>query len=164
MDITAVLLVLALLFLVAAGLALWRAWQLREIEVLSRDQKYLKSTSLGLSGRPDRLIRLRNGAVIPEEKKSATRLYPSLEVQLGVYLLLVEEAYGIRPPFGTLILADNSRHKIRNTGSLRRRTLKACRPAPASTRRSEHSRHGSDPTPGQCRSCGFRESCSQALA
>ncbi len=163
MDITTVLLVLALLFLVAAGLALWRAWQLREIEVLSRDQKYLKSTSLGLSGRPDRLIRLRNGAVIPEEKKSAPRLYPSLEVQLGVYLLLVEEAYGIRPPFGTLILADNSRHKIRNTGSLRRRTLKLA--DQLRRQRADLNRPARvNPTPGQCRSCGFRQSCSQAVA
>ena len=163
MDLTTVLLVLALLFLVAAGLALWRAWQLREIEVLSRDQKYLKSTNLGLSGRPDRLIRLRNGAVIPEEKKSATRLHPNLEVQLGVYLLLVEEAYRIRPPFGTLILADDSRHKIRNTGSLRRRTLKLA--DQLRRQRADLSRPARvNPTPRQCRSCGFRESCSQAVA
>lgn len=152
-----------MLFLVAAALAFWRAWQLREIEVLSRDQKYLKSIRLGLSGRLDRLIRLRNGAVIPEEKKSATRLYPSLEVQLGVYLLLVEEAYGVRPPFGTLVLADNSRHTIRNTRSLRRQTLKLA--DQLRRQRADLDRPARvNPTLGQCRSCGFRESCSQAVA
>lgn len=70
------LLVLAALLLALIGVyRLIRAWQLREIEVLSRDQTRLASTSLGLSGRPDRLIRLKNGTIIPKEKKSSKRLY-----------------------------------------------------------------------------------------
>lgn len=151
----------AFMFLVAAVVALWRAWQLREIEVLSRDKVNLRSKRLGLIGRPDRLIRLKNGAVIPEEKKSAKRLYPHLPIQLGVYLLLVEEVYGRRPPYGTLILGDNSRHKIRNTRWLRRRVLRLAeklRRQRAQLSRPAHVR----PEPWQCRSCGFRGSCSRA--
>ena len=70
-DPTSILILAALLLALIGVYRLIRAWQMREIEVLSRDQKLLSSTSLGLSGRPDRLIRLRNGAIIPKEKKSS---------------------------------------------------------------------------------------------
>ena len=155
------ILFVASLFLVWAVVALWRAWQLREVEVLSRDEVDLRSRRLGLVGRPDRLIRLRGGAVIPEEKKSAKQLYPNLRIQLGVYLLLVEEVYGRRPPYGTLILGDNSRYKIRNTFWLRRKVVRLAEKLRRQrTQINKPARVNA--TPGQCRSCGFRGSCGQA--
>ena len=86
---------LALLLAIVGVVRLLRAWQLRQTEVLSRDETRLASDGLGLSGRPDRLIRLRNRAIIPREKKSSKRLYDSHRVQVGAYLLLIEEKYGV---------------------------------------------------------------------
>ena len=55
-----ILLFFACLFSIGGAVALWRAWQLCEVEVLSRDEIDLRSKRLGLVGRSDRLIRLRN--------------------------------------------------------------------------------------------------------
>ena len=158
------LLILAALLLTMIGIyRLIRAWQLRAIEVLSRDQTRLASRCLGLSGRPDRLIRLKNGAIIPVEMKSSKRLYDSHRIQVGAYLLLVEEAYGVRPPHGIVVLGDGREEKVLNTAALRRWTLDVanhvrCQRAdpfqPARVR----------PTPGQCRSCGLRHHCTQRAA
>ena len=158
------MLVFAALLLAAIGIyRLIQAWRLRDIEVLSRDQTRLASTRLGLSGRPDRLIRLKNGTIIPVEKKSSTRLYDSHRIQVGAYLLLVEETYGIRPPYGIVALGDGREAKVSNTAALRRWTLtvadhvRSQRADPSQPVRVR-------PTPGQCRSCGVRELCSQRVA
>ena len=158
------LLVLAALLLALIGVyRLIRAWQLREIEVLSRDQTRLASTSLGLSGRPDRLIRLKNGAIIPKEKKSSKRLYDSHRIQIGAYLLLVEEAYDVRPPYGVVVLGDGREAKIKNTARLRRWTLNVADDIRA--QRADASRPARvRPTPGQCRSCAVRDHCAQRAA
>lgn len=95
LDLNTIMVSAALLFLIIGVYRLARGWQLRGIEVLSRDQTRLASTRLGLSGRPDRLIRLKNGVVIPQEMKSSKRLYDSHRIQIAAYLILVEEAYGM---------------------------------------------------------------------
>jgi len=158
------ILVLAALLLAVIGVyRLIRAWRLRAIEVLSRDQTRLASPRLGLSGRPDRLIRLKNGTIIPVEKKSSKRLYDSHRIQVGAYLLLIEEAYGVRPPYGIVVLGDGRETKVPNTARLRRWTLNVAdnvrgqRADPSQPVRVR-------PTPGQCRSCGVRERCSQRVA
>lgn len=62
----------------------------------------LRSERLGLVARPDRLVRLGNGAVIPvEQKPRARRPYPSHELELGVQLILVEARVGRRPPYAS---------------------------------------------------------------
>lgn len=162
-DPTSIFIFAVLLLALIGVYRLIRAWQLREIDVLSRDQKLLSSTSLGLSGRPDRLIRLKNGAIIPKEKKSSKRLYDSHRIQVGAYLLLVEEAYGFRPPYGVVVLGDGREAKIPNTARLRRWTLSVAediRAQRADASRLAHVR----PTPGKCRSCAVRDHCTQRAA
>lgn len=162
-DLPLVLMITALLLALIGIYRLIRAWRLRAIEVLSRDQTLLSSPSLGLSGRPDRLIRLKNGAVIPVEKKSSKRLYDSHRVQMGAYLLLVEEAYGVRPPFGIMVLGDGRETTIANTGRLRRWTLKIADDIRA--QRADASRPARvRATPGQCWSCAVRDHCTQRVA
>ncbi len=162
-DPTSILILAAVLLALIVVYRLIRAWQLREIEVLSRDQKLLSSTSLGLSGRPDRLIRLRNGAIVPKEKKSSKRLYDSHRIQVGAYLLLVEETYGVRPPYGVVVLGDDREAKIKNTARLRRWTLNMADGIRA--QRLDASRPTRvSPTPGQCRSCAVRDHCTQRAA
>ena len=162
-DLPSILAIAALLLALIGVYRLIRAWRLRAIEVLSRDQTLLSSISLGLSGRPDRLIRLKSGAIIPVEKKSSKRLYDSHRVQMGAYLLLVEEAYGVRPPFGAMVLGDGREATIPNTARLRRWTLKIADDIRA--QRADASRPARvRATPGQCQSCAVRDHCTQRAA
>jgi CRISPR-associated exonuclease Cas4 len=83
----------------------------------------LFSARLGLVGRPDRLVR--DGEfLIPEEwKPSANRLFPSHRLQIGVYLVLVEERFGIRPPFGFVVIQGDESVRVENTEALRSEVL-----------------------------------------
>jgi CRISPR-associated exonuclease Cas4 len=82
----------------------------------------LFSERYGLVGRPDRLVR-QDGAIIPEEWKSAKRISDGHRLQLGCYFLLIEEEFGERPPFGVVVLGDGSRVEVKNTDLLRTRVL-----------------------------------------
>jgi len=70
----------------------------------------------GLAGRPDALIS-EQGYIIPIERKPlARKLRDRYVAQLLVYMRLVEEFEGKRPPYGYLILGPNCRtFKIDNT-------------------------------------------------
>lgn len=70
----------------------------------------------GLAGRPDALIS-EQGFIIPIERKPlARKLRDRYVAQLLVYMRLVEEFEGKRPPYGYLILGPNCRTlKIDNT-------------------------------------------------
>lgn len=72
----------------------------------------------GLSGRPDALIK-EDGFIIPIERKPLARKVRDRYVaQLLVYMRLVEEFEGKKPPHGYLILGPNCRRvKIQNTES-----------------------------------------------
>lgn len=157
-DQTQVLAVAVVMLALIGVYRLVRARQFRIVDVLSRDQTLLSSTTLGLSGRPDRLVRLRNDMVIPYEKKSSKRLHDSHRIQVGAYLLLVEEAYGKRPAYGVLALGDDRSIKIKNTARLRRWTLRVAKEIRA--QRADLSRKPRmRPSPNQCRSCSFRDGC-----
>ncbi len=70
--------------------------------------KPLRSQRYGLSGQPDMLIR-NGGQLIPVEIKRApagSRPYPSHVLQLAAYCLLIEEAYGSRPSYGSIRYRD----------------------------------------------------------
>ena len=66
----------------------------------------------GLAGKPDALIR-ENGYVIPIERKPlARKIRDRYVAQLLVYMRLIEEFEGKKPPYGYLILGAHCR-KIR---------------------------------------------------
>jgi CRISPR/Cas system-associated exonuclease Cas4 (RecB family) len=112
----------------------------------------------GLAGRPDALIR-EHGFVIPVERKPlAKKLRDRYIAQLLVYMRLVEEFEGKKPPYGYLILGpDCKRVRIDNT-PVRQRWLqkqldemrKILEGAPARPA----------PHPKKCGQCGVRSSCS----
>jgi hypothetical protein len=56
--------------------------------------------------------------VIPEEWKSSLRVYDSHRAQLGVYLILVEEETGVRPPYGLIRTGDGEYVRIENDQAL----------------------------------------------
>lgn len=70
----------------------------------------------GLAGTPDALIN-EDGYIIPIERKPlAKKIHDRYVAQLLVYMRLVEEFEGKKPPYGYLILGPNCRSfKIENT-------------------------------------------------
>jgi CRISPR-associated exonuclease Cas4 len=158
-----------LLFLFLLGLALvLGAWRRRTRaglgrgQTVSRDGVLLVSHRYRLSGRPDRIVKKR-GRYIPEEKKPGRKVYDAYRAQIGVYLLLIEEHYGIRPPYGVLVLGDGRRVKIHNTEALRAGVL-----AIADRIRQHRQRLGlalpPPSNPRQCLGCGQRQHCAVRLA
>lgn len=90
--------------------------------------KMLIAQDLGLQGKPDMIFEtwiLRS--YIPLEIKSG-KLKDDMPhegdlYQLIIYFILVEAAYGKRPPYGKLVYA-NKTFKVRNTARLRKMALK----------------------------------------
>ena len=67
------------------------------------------SAKQGLAGKPDALIR-EDGHLVPIEMKPlAKKLRDRYVAQLLVYMRLVEEFEGVKPPYGYLLLGPNKR-------------------------------------------------------
>ena len=115
----------------------------------------------GLAGRPDAVIK-ENGFYIPVERKPlAKKLHDRYVAQLLVYMRLIEEFEGKRPPYGYLILGPKCRRvKIENSEARQqwlqshieqmRGILAGAAAIPA-------------PHPRKCQRCEVRHSCSYAL-
>lgn len=78
--------------------------------------RHYLSEMQGLAGKPDAIIS-ENGFIIPVERKPlARKIRDRYVAQLLVYMRLVEEFEGKRPPYGYLILGANCRKiKIENS-------------------------------------------------
>lgn len=84
----------------------------------------LRSELLGLVGRCDHLLKV-NGACMPvEQKPTAHRLQQSHVLLVGVLCLLVQDTYGIRPPYGIVVLAGDHREQVIFGQSLERGVLR----------------------------------------
>ena len=78
---------------------------------------------LRLVGRPDQLVRI-GGQLIPvEQKPQAWRVHDSHVLQVAAECLLVSEVYGVRPPYGLLVLANGRQHRVPFTRELEQRLL-----------------------------------------
>ncbi len=155
------LLLLFALILILAGRAIRGKLGLGNGGSVSVDRITLTSARYGLTGRPDRLIRA-GRTMVPEEWKSSRKVWPSHEAQLGVYFILIEDHFRVRPPHGFIVLGDGSRHLVKNTPELRAFVLeKAAGIREARQQLAEPIRV--QPRPGQCRACGMRPYCGQAI-
>jgi CRISPR-associated exonuclease Cas4 len=156
----AVLALLLGLLLMLLGRGIRRRRGLGGGKTVSLDRVTLTSQRLGLTGRPDRLIKA-DGTVIIEEWKSARMLRPWHRAQMGCYFVLVEEQLRIRPTHGFIVCGDGTRHRVENDAELRAWVLdlagqiRAARAAVMQPIRV-------NPVPGQCRPCGMRDHCGQA--
>jgi CRISPR/Cas system-associated exonuclease Cas4 (RecB family) len=118
----------------------------------------LRSEQLGLVARPDHLIRLPDGTVIPvEQKPRARRLYRSHILELGTQLLLVEASFGLRPPYGVVVLADGVQHRVPFDHALERAVLDAAREMRACV--AAQTAPGRRWLGAKCRSCEFYTLC-----
>lgn len=148
------------LWLMVAGRGMRQRRGLGNGQTVSLDRVTLTSVRLGLTGRPDRLVKT-EGTVIPEEWKSARQVRPWHRAQMGCYFLLVEEETGIRPPHGFIVCGDGTRHRIENSDDLRAWVLDLARQIRAA-RAAVAQPIPVKPVPGQCRPCGMRGQCGQA--
>jgi CRISPR-associated exonuclease Cas4 len=159
LGLTAATLLLGLLLL-ALGKGIRQRRGLGAGRTVSLDRVVLTSRRLGLTGRPDRLIKA-GGTIIVEEWKSARSSREWHRAQMGAYFLLVEEELRIRPSHGFLVGGDGTRYRIDNTDELRAWVLELARKIRVA-RRKINTQIPVNPRPGQCRPCGMRRLCGQA--
>ncbi len=112
----------------------------------------------GLAGRPDAII-VEHGDIIPVERKPlARKIHDRYVAQVLVYMRLIEEFEGRRPPYGYLILGPNCR-KVRIDNSPERQAwLQNIIDEMRSVLHREKVAKAA-PHPKKCRKCDVRDSC-----
>ena len=112
----------------------------------------------GLAGRPDAVI-LEQGYFIPVERKPlARKIRDRYVAQVLVYMRLIEEFEGKKPPHGYLILGPNCRKfKIENSED-RQRWLQT-RLDQMRAYLEEGEQVTADPHPRKCRKCTVKNVC-----
>lgn len=126
--------------------------------------RVLHSAELRLVGKPDYLVEQHDGLIIPVEVKSSPAPDTPWEgqvLQLAAYCRLVEENYGVRPPYGILQYKDHA-FAIDYTGDLEADLL-----AVLDEMRAAASFDDLAPDHGdrrRCVACGVRHACDHRLA
>ena len=117
----------------------------------------LRSSRLGLVGRPDHLLRSGDALIPVEQKPSARRLQPSHVLQVAAQCLLVEEAYGVRPPYGVVALSGGIEERVPFTSTLERQLLATM------AEMREFLATGAEPgarwVAPKCRACAYQQVC-----
>ena len=128
--------------------------------------KTLRSHALGISGKPDCLVRTAQGIVPVELKKSNKPparggVYPSHMIQSLGYCALVEEQMQVTAPYALVIYAGQQVRRVDFTAARREwlldtiRQLECARERRRGNRNHEHR--------ARCLCCGVRSHCNQAL-
>lgn len=124
--------------------------------------KPLYDAELGLTGKPDYLIR-KNGIIIPVEVKSAwapPAPYESHKLQLAAYCLLVQGYFGLRPPYG-LLRYRNRTFRVVFSPELEEQVREVVEEIRLQKEQDEACR--SHDHPNRCARCGYRGICDQRL-
>ena len=117
----------------------------------------LRSKRLGLVGRADHLLRSGNVVIPVEQKPGSRRVQPSHVMQVAAQCMLVQEVYGVRPPYGLVVLAGGVQERVQFTPALERHLLE--------TMAAMREMLATDLEPGprwvapKCEACGFRQTC-----
>ncbi len=128
-----------------------------------RVEKPLYDPTFNLTGKPDFLIE-QGDVIIPVEVKSGrgkTAPYDSHIYQLAAYCLLVEQSFGIRPPYGILHYS-NQDIAVDYTPQLEQENIDLLRDIRSQERRRNigRSHHSSN----RCQHCSYLAVCDQALS
>ena len=128
-----------------------------------RVEKTLYDPTFNLTGKPDYLIE-QGDVIIPVEVKSGrgkTAPYDSHIYQLAAYCLLVEQSYGMRPPYG-ILQYSNQDIAVDYTPQLEQEIIGLLRDIRSQERRRNigRSHHSSN----RCRRCSYLAACDQALS
>ena len=127
-----------------------------------KPEKPFYDSALGLTGKPDYLIR-QGSVIVPIEVKSMwapREPYDSHVLQLGAYCLLAERHFSQRPVYG-LLSYRNRTFKISYTQALKDEVLETIQTIRGFKELEEVCR--SHDQPNRCARCGFRERCDQRL-
>ena len=122
----------------------------------------LYDATFNLTGKPDYLVESGDG-IIPVEVKSRrmkTAPFDSHIYQLAAYCLLIEQTFGIRPPYG-ILRYSNQDIAIDYTPELEQSVIDIIREIRSMGRRRGLDR--SHQSAIRCRGCGFNNVCDQAL-
>ena len=126
----------------------------------------LRSNALGISGKPDCLVRTSDGTV-PIELKNSSKpparagVYANHMIQALAYCALVEDQMKARVPYALVIYAGQQVRKVSFTDERRQWLLQTihevevARARLTANRTHEHR--------GRCVGCGVRSNCDQAL-
>jgi len=126
-------------------------------------QETLIAHEYGLLGKPDYLLKRREG-LIPVEVKPTRRAKKPFEsdmMQLAAYCLLVETCLGSRPPYGLLRYANHT-FRVDYDDTLRADILTVIAAMHTARHHSDGDRNHH--TRSRCRGCGFATQCDQSLA
>ncbi|MEZ4638649.1 MAG: Dna2/Cas4 domain-containing protein [Caldilineaceae bacterium] len=93
-----------------------------------------------------------------KSRKRPSEPYPSHILQLITYCLLVEDNFGVRPPYGLLRYADATL-RIDYTDPLRQQVLDIAASIRSARQAADVERHHDDPN--RCRACGYRAACGE---
>jgi CRISPR-associated exonuclease Cas4 len=128
----------------------------------ARCERPLFSSEYRLTGRPDYLVRGRDG-VIPVEVKSGrapAQPYASHILQLAAYCLLVEEQEGRPVPYG-IVKYDDRTFEVDFTPRLRVRLLDVLDEMRGGLEVSDVARSHDEVQ--RCAGCGYRDRCAESL-
>jgi CRISPR-associated exonuclease Cas4 len=147
------------------GFAVGRVAPTEKNEEGVKQERPLVSRRYGLTGRPDYLVRTKEG-IIPVEVKSTRspatgRPYDSHVMQLAAYCLLAEDALGASVPYGVIRYADND-VTVDYTPELRDELLALLEEMWEA--RDAEDVHRSHDDPRRCKGCSMREHCVESLA
>ena len=126
----------------------------------------LRSNALGISGKPDCLVRTADGTVPVELKNSSKppargQVYANHMIQALAYCVLVEDQMKVRVPYALVIYAGQQIRKVPFTDERRRWLLQTIREVEVARARLTENRNHEHR--GRCVGCGVRSNCDQAL-
>lgn len=175
-----ILIVFALVWLLASSFFLFRL--LKALDIIERLRKIhgipegsityterdsdepLYSDKYMLVGKPDYIIK-KEGAKIPVEVKTGRvprgPLFSHI-MQIGAYLLLVEEKYKEKPPYGIIEYEDHSQHKIEYTEELKELVISKVEEMRKIFKTNEV--HRNHKRVGKCMGCSRKDACPEKLS
>ncbi len=127
-----------------------------------RPEKPFYDSALGLTGKPDYLIK-QGDTIVPVEVKSMwapREPYDSHVLQMGAYCLLAERHYGVRPDHG-LLRYRNRTFNISFSSALEDEVLETIQAIRDQKELDDICR--SHDQPNRCARCGYRQHCDQRL-
>ncbi len=126
----------------------------------------LRSDALGISGKPDCLVRAADG-IVPVELKNSSRpparsgVYANHMVQALAYCALVEDQMKVPVPYALVIYAGQQVRKVEFTEERRQWLLQMIQAVEVARARLTANRNHDHR--GRCAGCGVRSQCDQAL-
>lgn len=125
-----------------------------------------RSNTLGISGKPDCLVRAADG-IVPVELKNSSRpparggVYANHMIQALAYCALVEDKLKARVPYALVIYAGQQFRKVEFAEERRQWLLRTIREVELARARITANRNHDHR--GRCAGCGVRSQCDQVL-